>query len=329
MKIRVIKNDITKVKNQDAVVNTANPYPVIGAGTDSAIYKAAGEENLLVERLKIGNIEPGDARVTSGYDLSRYIIHTVEPVYIDGNHNEEKILKKCYRNSLKRAKENQCKTIVFPLISAGTYGFPLEDAVSIAISEINDFLIKSAYHIEVTIAVLNNDAFLLLDKITSDTEEVLTLEEAKKIQEEEYSKEVLEYFKQRKKNRRAKSTAEKEDVIVLSDDRKTFIDMIFYYMNIRNEKASTVYKGVELDKRQFSKIISGERKPSRRDAIKLCIGLRLTLKESYDLMSRAGYVFNPSVPEEMMIKEGIRKGKSYTEIKNDLKNNGFNPEEWM
>ena len=127
MKIKVVKNDITKVKDVDAVVNTANPFPIVGAGTDSAIYKAAGEEKLLDYRVhKIGNIEPGDARISPGFDLnSKYIIHTVGPVYIDGNHNEEKILRNSYRNALELAKENNCKSIVFPLIATGTYGFPI------------------------------------------------------------------------------------------------------------------------------------------------------------------------------------------------------------
>ena len=144
MKIEFIRNDITKIK-ADVIVNTANPLPVIGGGADSAIYKAADEKKLLAARLKIGNIEPGDARITSGYKLANYIIHTVGPKYIDGHHNEEKILRNCYYNSLKLAKDNQCQSIVFPLIATGVYGYPKEEAISVAVSVISDFIIKENY----------------------------------------------------------------------------------------------------------------------------------------------------------------------------------------
>lgn len=326
MKIKVVKNDITKVKDVDAVVNTANPFPIIGSGTDSAIYKAAGEEKLLEYRVKkIGNIEPGDARISPGFDLeSKFIIHTVGPVYIDGNHNEEKILRNCYRNTLELAKENNCKSIVFPLISTGTYGFPKEDAISIALSEINDFIIKNVTDIEITIAVLGDTSYFLLSKIIDNAEINITPEEIRKKYEEEYGPYHSLYKKIRSRENRSKTkTTEENEYFVLSDDDKSFFEMIRYYLNIRKEKPKTVYDRVDMDKRQFSKIINDDRSPSRNDAVKLCMGLRLTLKESVDLLSRAGYNFNPSNPVDRIITKGIREGKSYEEIKNNIKNQGL------
>ena len=158
MGIRIEKNDITKVKDVDVIVNTANPYPVIGAGTDAAIYRAAGEEKLLNERLhKIGNIEPGEARISSGYDLCPYIIHTVGPKYIDGKHGEEQILRNCYRNSLKLARDNQCKHIAFPMISAGVYGYPKEQALEVAVSTIRAFLEEN--EMDVILVIFDRESF--------------------------------------------------------------------------------------------------------------------------------------------------------------------------
>ena len=103
MPFKIIRNDITKVR-ASAIVNTANPMPVIGSGTDSAIYEAAGEERLLAARKKIGTIEPGKAAITRGYDLpAAYIIHTVGPVWEGGGKQEQTVLADCYRSSLALA----------------------------------------------------------------------------------------------------------------------------------------------------------------------------------------------------------------------------------
>ena len=319
MKISVVQNDITKVK-ADIIVNTANPYPIIGSGTDSAIYRAAGEERLLKERLAIGNIQPGDARITSGFGLCRYIIHTVGPKYIDGQHGEEKILRSCYRNSLKLAMKNQCASIVFPLISSGVYGYPIEDAISVAVSEINDFLIRNVSDMKITIAVLNHDSFFLLKKIAENAESLIDPEEIKEILTREYGNPSFH-------NRRRKPDEKKKDDDVffsMSSETKTFREMLDYYLYIRNEKPSTAYKRVRMDRRDFSKYYNEERKPHKRDAIKLCIGLRLTLNETVDLISRADHAFNPSRPEDLIIINGIRNSKTYVEIKDELERNGFN-----
>ena len=110
---------------------------------------------------------------------------------------------------------------------------------------------------------------------------------------------------------------------MFSEDSKDFSQMLQYYMNIRNEDRITVYKRVKIDRRQFSKYYNGDRTPSRKDAIKLCIGLRLTVPESFDLLSRAGFAFNPSDFIELEILRDIKKGKSYQEIDQSIKQKGF------
>lgn len=142
MAFKIVRNDITKMK-VDAIVNTANEEPIYAEGTDTAVYKAAGEELLLAERRKIGVMKEGDVAITPGFRLpAKYIIHAVSPYYIDGMQGEEEKLRLCYQRSLKLAHENQCKSIAFPLISTGSFGYPKEEGMRIAADEINAFLLS-------------------------------------------------------------------------------------------------------------------------------------------------------------------------------------------
>ena len=140
MAFEIIRNDITKVK-ADAIVNSANPKPVYGSGTDGAVFHAAGERRLLAARKKIGEIAPGQAAHTSAFFLpAKYIIHTVGPVWQGGDHGERETLRDCYANSLVLADTLGCESIAFPLIATGSYGFPKDEALRIALEEIRAFL---------------------------------------------------------------------------------------------------------------------------------------------------------------------------------------------
>ena len=140
MAFKIVRNDITKM-HVDAIVNTANEAPQYSNGVDTAVYKAAGEEELLAEREKIGWMKEGDVAITSGFKLpAKYIIHAVSPCYIDGTFDEETKLRSCYKKSLELAYENKCESIAFPLISTGSYGYPKEEAWKVAIKSVNDFL---------------------------------------------------------------------------------------------------------------------------------------------------------------------------------------------
>ncbi len=188
MPFQIIRNDITKVKS-DAIVNTANPNPIIGSGTDSAIYKAAGEQELLAERAKIGAISPGDAVYTPAFALdAKYIIHTVGPAWVDGEHGEREILHSCYKKSLELAAELSCESIAFPLIAAGVYGFPKGEALQIALMEINRFLLT--HDMEVILVVFDRKAFELSGKLVSGIQQYIDDYAVLETRQAEYS---LEY----------------------------------------------------------------------------------------------------------------------------------------
>ena len=140
MPFQIIRNDITRVE-ADAIVNTVNPYVQIGRGVELAIYNAAGKEKLFAERKKLGILLPGDVGITPAFQLNaKYIIHVSGPFWQDGKYNEEDILKQCYYKALELAVKNNCHSIAFPLLSTGTYKFPKELGISIAIEVFTNFL---------------------------------------------------------------------------------------------------------------------------------------------------------------------------------------------
>jgi O-acetyl-ADP-ribose deacetylase (regulator of RNase III) len=137
--IDLLQGDITRVA-VDAIVNAANPSLLGGGGVDGAIHRAAGPA-LLQECRTVGGCPTGQARITGGYKLpARYVIHTVGPVWRGGSHHEDALLAACYRNSLALAARNAARTIAFPAISTGAYGFPIERAAPIAVAETKRFL---------------------------------------------------------------------------------------------------------------------------------------------------------------------------------------------
>ena len=137
--MRLVEGDITK-QQVDAIVNAANTSLLGGGGVDGAIHRAAGPE-LLEECRGLGGCPTGQAKITKGYRLSaRWVIHTVGPVWHGGEHGEDALLAACYCNSLALAAQKGIKTIAFPSISTGAYGFPLERAARIALREVGEFL---------------------------------------------------------------------------------------------------------------------------------------------------------------------------------------------
>ena len=174
MSFKILRNNITKVP-ADAIVNTANPMPVVGRGTDTAVYEAAGWEKLLAARKEIGVIERGQSAWTPAFNLKKhgvkYIIHTIGVFYQDGNHGEKEILRSCYQTALKTAVELNCKSVAIPLLATGNYRFPKDLALQIAVDEISRFLLE--HEVDVLLVVYDKESYKISERIFDDVEDFL------------------------------------------------------------------------------------------------------------------------------------------------------------
>ncbi|NMC56056.1 MAG: macro domain-containing protein [Eubacteriaceae bacterium] len=140
MTLQIVNDNICNMK-VDAIVNAANSSLKMGGGVCGAIFSSAGADKLQKECDSIGGCNTGDAVITSGYNLyAKYIIHTAGPIWRGGSSGEEELLRSCYINSLNLALKNNCKSIAFPLISSGIYGYPKEEAIKVAVNAISEFL---------------------------------------------------------------------------------------------------------------------------------------------------------------------------------------------
>lgn len=309
MPFQIIRNDITKVK-ADAIVNTANPDVVVGRGTDYAVYHAAGRDRLLAERKKIGIMHPGQAAHTPAFNLNaKYIIHTVGPAWIDGNHDEREILHSCYEKSLNLATELSCRSIAFPLIATGSYGFPKDEALQIALAEIDRFLLS--HEMEVILVVLGRKAFELSEKLVGDIEEYIDEHGIAELHEAEYG---IWYGSERwgrpEQNKTSAmlgaplfpdvSGMSLDEIMESSED--TFQQKLFKLIEESGMDDVTVYKKANIDRKVFSRIrCKKDYKPTKKTAVAFAIALQLDMPAMLDLLSRAGIAFSPSSKFDLII----------------------------
>jgi O-acetyl-ADP-ribose deacetylase len=166
-RILVVQGDITR-QDVDAIANAANQSLMGGGGVDGAIHRAAGPE-LLAECRQLGGCPTGQAKITRGYNLpARWIIHTVGPVWHGGQHHEDELLASCYRNSLALAVEYDIRTLAFPAISAGVYGFPLERATRIAIATVKAALAHSPVVEQVRFICFSDKAYRVYQSVLAE-----------------------------------------------------------------------------------------------------------------------------------------------------------------
>jgi O-acetyl-ADP-ribose deacetylase (regulator of RNase III) len=325
MPFKIIRNNITKV-TADAIVNTANPKPVIGGGTDSAVYHAAGESRLLAEREKIGNIAPGNAVNTPAFDLNaKYIIHTVGPAWIDGDHGEREILRNCYANSLELAAKLSCESIAFPLIATGIYGFPKDEALDIALKEIQTFLLT--HDMSVILVVFDQKAMELSRQLAGEIEEYIDEHVVGLLREKEYGSRITNLNRLRRiqedflplgiteefeaadhfTSLHAPSAAypkfsEKTLDELLDDKEDTFQQRLFKLIDERNMTDPEVYKRANIDRKVFSKIrCNPDYKPKKKTAVAFAIALKLDMPTMRDLLSRAEIALSPGNKFDLII----------------------------
>ncbi len=305
MPLRIIREDITRVR-ADAIVNSANPSPAFGRGTDMAIYTAAGAEQMLEERKKIGPIAPGQAAHTGAFALNaRYVIHTVGPRWIDGAHGERETLGECYTASLALAESLKCESVAFPLISAGIYGFPGDEALSIAFSRISRFLLNS--EMTVILAVLDRNAFELSGKVFTDLKDCIGEKAAAARLEEEYGAGGMD----RAAVRRSRADAPAPPLSLdeaLSHGEESFTQRLFRLIDERGLDDVTVYKRANIDRKLFSGIrCKRNYHPKKKTVAALAIALELNMEEAADLYSRAGYAFSPNDRSDIIISYFISR----------------------
>lgn len=350
MAFRIIRNDITKVK-ADAIVNTANPQAAIGDGVDSAIYEAAGKSKLLFARKKIGNLNVGEVGITRAFHLeAKYIIHSCGPCWIDGLHQEQEILRQCYDKCLDMAYKHHCKSIAFPLMSTGTYGFPKELGLQIALEAFSAFLLQ--HDIEIILVVFEETAYKISGKIFENVRQFVDNSYVEHKLREEYrhdgicgQREERRMFSspmmhwestscspsihQEKPNFSPMVHQESQNHspsfskisskldLYMQQESGSFGEYLQQLINKKGMKNSEVYTAANLTKQYFSKLLKGKVTPSKTKILSLAIALCLNMDETVDFLRMSGYAFSPFSPVDKIFEYFIQN-KIYDIYKIDI-----------
>ena len=347
MPFQIIRNDIVKVK-ADAIVNTANPLPTYAGAVDRSIYLAAGAEDLLKERRKIGPIPVGEAAWTPAFKLpAKYIIHTVGPTWTDGRNGEVEAVRSCYRNSLRIASELKCKSIAFPLIATGAYGFPKDLALEAATSVIYQFLLQN--EMLVYLIIYDQSSLDYSSRLFTDVKEyidanyieaqeqqamqaasegdvtvsgsifhaalergLLTPETADRISAHRRRLSArldrLDNLKNEKEStEKGTDTASLEKM--LERDSRSFGDILVEMIKARGLKNSEVYKAANVTKQTFSKILKSPNPPRRETVAAFAIGMKLTVPEAEKLYEAAGYAMTLNNKFDVYVRYFLSTGQ--------------------
>lgn len=339
MPLQIIRNDITKVK-ADAIVNTANPKPVVGAGTDSAIYTAAGEEKLLAARKLIGDIELGQAIETAAYKLdAKFIIHTVCCSWRDGKSGELDVLGDCYHNCLQLASELGCKSIAFPLIGTGAYGFPHDDAIGIAKDTINAFLSETGSDMRVMMVLFDQVSMKSGEAISKKIKEYIDDNYVENAVVDEYGltqedwdemsrlKRHREVFSRETMNYHRGMNIPIRDKDPLNDVKMSFGKKALELAKERGIKKSALYGGkyeLYFSKQIMSNISNDDDyHPSKYVCVAICLVLKLDLNQTLDLLERAGWTLSRSRKADVVVRACIDNGIfDIYSVNNKLEENG-------
>ncbi|MEK3973430.1 macro domain-containing protein [Psychrobacillus sp. FSL K6-1267] len=302
MPLEIVRNDITKM-HVDAIVNAANRDLQMGGGVCGAIFQAAGSTRLQEACNNLGSCPTGEVVMTEAFQLkAKYIIHTVGPVWEGGSNKEEELLKACYKNSLDLASSYGCESIAFPLISSGIYGYPKEQALQVAISTISSFLMK--HEMLVYIVVFDKKAFKLSEKLFRSIEEFI---------DEHYVDEMDLSFGRNRRERylqedlmEVQSNQTLEEMVEHMD--KSFSETLLCYIDAKGMSDVAVYKRANIDRRLFSKIRNNkDYTPLKKTVVAFAIALQLDLKETNELLGKAGYTLSRSHKFDVIIEYFIQQ----------------------
>ncbi len=302
MPLEIVRNDITKM-NVDAIVNAANESLLGGGGVDGAIHRAAGPQ-LLARCRTLGGCKTGSAKVTPGYRLpARYVIHTVGPIWQGGHQGEQILLQSCYRTSLALAKAQGCESVAFPLISAGVYGYPKDQAIRVAIDTITEFLAEN--DMKVYLVIFDRSAFQISSKLFSDIQEYIddhyaALHEDRpsyRLQRMEMAAPMM-----------ASRPLSLEDALQQIDE--SFSEMLLRKIDEKGMTDSQCYKKANIDRKLFSKIRSSKAyKPSKPTVLAFSIALELSLSETKDMLQKAGFALSHASKFDIIVEFFIQRGQ--------------------
>lgn len=316
MPLLISRNDITQVET-DAIVNAANTRLQMGGGVCGAIFHAAGPAKLQAACDKLAPIETGQAVITDGFDSkAKYIIHTAGPIYQKGNPHQEQQLYDCYSNSLRLASDKRLESIAFPLISSGIYGYPPDEALSVAQRSIHDFL--GAYEGDMTVylIVYDNNAFKTAQAMCGEVASYINEQQVKvdtrrslrdffrhrSSKEASFREEQLE-CEQCETSVQNTSGAHAKDGGIFDRLEDSFSTLLFKLIRRKQMTNAEVYKNANLDRRLFSKIISNnDYTPRKNTVLALAISLRLNLEETQELLRSAGYAISHSSKADLIIE---------------------------
>lgn len=309
MPLQIVRNDITKMR-VDAIVNAANGSLLGGGGVDGAIHRAAGP-GLLAECRTLHGCRTGEAKITRGYDLpAKYVIHTVGPVWNGGGYGERELLASCYRRSLALAREHGCRSVAFPLISAGAYGYPREQALRISTDVIRDELLRDEADMLVYIVVFDRAGFHLSGKLYAGIAQYIDDQYAQ-AREDRRDRRLVECaaadpaapYGQRAVC--ASSSLEQ----ALGRLEESFSQMLLRKIDERGMTDVQCYKRANISRKLFSKIRSDvQYRPSKPTALAFAVALRLPLAETRELLQKAGFALSRSNRFDIIVEYFIARG---------------------
>lgn len=336
MPLHFVRDDITRIK-ADVIVNAANDHLRMGGGVCGAIFRAAGPEELTAACQAIGSCPTGSAVLTPGFALSRYIVHAVGPVWQGGTHGEAALLAGCYQTALTLAAKAEAHSIAFPLISAGIYGYPREEALTIAVRTIRRFLSEMDDEPDVLLVLFDRLSFDAGTGIWGDIQSYLDENDPALLAAAKERRRRILYDNFPCESEEAdyslnepcmdsdwckapsvayapaapsmNTFADTEDAISHISDwlqqrapEETFAQALLHLIDECGEKDSVIYKRANIDRRLFSKIrsIKGYQ-PSKSTALALCLALRLDRAKTDQLLKKAGYALTDANRRDQVI----------------------------
>lgn len=310
MPLHIVRSDITTMR-VDAIVNAANESLLGGGGVDGAIHRAAGPD-LLKECRTLGGCKTGQAKLTRGYRLpARYVIHTVGPIWRGGTHGERELLVSAYRTSLELARASQCESVAFPLISAGAYGYPKDQALKVAVDTIGEFLL--ANDMNVYLVIFDRTAYTIGGKLFADIASYI---------DDRYVEEHTEPWEEQRRRSMAWADQAGEELRAPSpcgampgslDEALGRLDESFSQMLLRKIDEAGItdaqcYKKANIDRKLFSKIRSDiHYKPSKPTAMAFAVALELPLEEAREMLEKAGFAFSHASKFDIIVEYFIAR----------------------